>query len=61
MPQVNPKDLSNEELEYVIRTGRLTVKYQQPVDDNSFRTSENVNYSKPLQESKSVATAIAAL
>jgi hypothetical protein len=28
-PKINPKDLSNQELEYIIRTGKLPPKYSQ--------------------------------
>jgi hypothetical protein len=28
MPKINPKDLTNEELEYIIKTGKLPQKYE---------------------------------
>ena len=30
MPKINPKELSNEELEFIIKTGKLPPKFSMP-------------------------------
>ena len=73
---MNPKDLSNEELEYVIRTGKMPPKFNSQTDSYSEEpavenapfisggpTQSYLSHKSSFigQESKSASTAIAAL
>ena len=52
-PKLNPKDLSNEELEYIIKTGKLPPRIQDSAT-HSLQSSHQTTLTNPLQQTSNV-------